>query len=74
MVKPSTNRQSWVLPDGEIDPAFKEWGVKQERRVSTELIKPTTISVPHLSWVNGDDDVLNKMRRRGLLPKDDEAI
>lgn len=74
MYKPNSNRSSWVTDDGEIDPAFKEWGVKQPNRISTELIKPTSVHVPHLPWVKGDDDVLSKMRSRGLLPKDSEAI
>lgn len=68
-IKINTNKQSWV-DRGEIDPAYLEWGAKQERRVSTELIKPTSVVVPHLVWVEGDDDVVLKMKQRRIIASD----
>ena len=67
----STGKASWVH-NGEIDPSFLEHGAKQERRISHELIRPPMISVPHLHWLDVDDDVVDKMIRRGILASPSE--
>lgn len=65
-------KASWVTNDHEIDPAFMEWGARQPRRISTELIQPLSVTVPHLPWVTDDDDIIAKMRKRGILSSDSE--
>ena len=67
------SRSSWVKDNGEIDHDFLEWGAKQPRRISTELIKPPSITVPYIPWLADDDDVIAKMRKRGLLASHSES-
>jgi hypothetical protein len=68
-IKINTNKQSWVN-NGEIDPAYLEWGSKQEPRASTELIQPFSTTVPHLVWLPNDDDVVLKMKQRRIIASD----
>lgn len=73
MVHINQSRASWVTEDGEIDPAFREHGAKQERRINTELIKPHSIVVPHLPWLDGDDDMVAKMKQRRVIASEGEG-